>query len=63
MDITLSLKEESRIYLVDRDDGRQKLVKENTNEIFLHLKAGDARLLRVQPMKEEAFTIEYRLDK
>lgn len=63
VDITLSLKEESRVYLVDRDDGRQKLVKENTNEIFLHLKAGDARLLRVQPMKEEAFTIEYRLDK
>ena len=63
VDITLSLKEESRIYLVDREDGRQKLVRENTNEIFLHLKAGDARLLRVQPMKEEAFTIEYRLDK
>ena len=60
---TLSLKNDSRLYLVDRNDGRQKLIKEGTKEIFCHLKAGDATLLRVQDMNEEAFTVEYRLDK
>ncbi|MBO4950905.1 MAG: hypothetical protein J6E38_07825, partial [Clostridia bacterium] len=60
---TLSLKNDSRLYLVDRTSGRQKLIKEGTKEIFCHLKAGDATLIRVQDMKEEAFTIEYRLDK
>jgi len=60
---TLTLKNDSRLYLVDRNDGRQKLINEGTNEILCHLKAGDATLIRVQDMKEDAFTVEYRLDK
>ena len=62
-DISLSLKGENRLYLVDRADGRQKLTEENASCIKLSLDAGDAVLYRVQPMAEEAFTLEYRLDK
>lgn len=60
-DITLSLKNDSRLYLVDRADGVQKVMEENTREIKLHLDAGDAVLLRVQNADEEAYLIEYEL--
>ena len=62
-DITLSLKEQNRIYLVDRTDGKQKLTAENAPSLSVHLEAGDAALFRIQPMSEQAFTVEYRLDK
>ena len=62
-DITLSLKGQNRIYLVDRTDGRQKMTNENASALSVHLEAGDACLFRVQPMSEKAFTLEYRLDK
>lgn len=61
--VTLSLKNESRIYAVDRTDGRQKTIDENTKRICLILSAGDGTLLRVQPSTEEAFTVEYRIEK
>ena len=31
--------------------------------LSVHLEAGDAYLFRIQPMSEEAYTVEYRLDK
>ena len=60
-DITLSLKNDSRIYIVDRNDGTQKVLEESTKEIKLHLEEGDAVLIRVQNSCEEAFIIEYEL--
>ncbi len=62
-DITLSLKGENRIYLVDRTDGRQKIVAEGAKTLSCHLEAGDASLFRIQPVTEEACTVEYRLEK
>lgn len=62
-DITLSLKGKNRLYLVDRTDGKQKIHAENAVSLSVHLEAGDACLFRVQPMTEEAFTLEYRLEK
>lgn len=62
-DITLSLKGQNRIYLVDRTDGKQKIHSENAATLSLHLEPGDACLFRVQPMSEDAFTLEYRLEK
>ena len=62
-DITLSLKGQNRIYSVDRNDGKQKITAQNANSLSVHLEAGDAMLFRIQPMSEEAFTVEYRLEK
>ena len=61
-EIKLSFKGEKRVYVVDRNDGEQKLMKENCSELVLELCAGDAILIRVQDAGEEAFTIEYKLE-
>ena len=60
-DITLSLKNTSRLYVVDRTDGKQKLLEDSADKINVSLAEGDAILIRVQDAKEEAFTIEYSL--
>ena len=61
--ISLKLNRDYRIYEVSRDDGMQYVQNEGTDTLSLHLEAGDAVLLRLQPSEEEAFTIEYRLVK
>ena len=60
-DITLSLKNTSRLYVVDRTDGKQKLLEDSADKINVSLAEGDAILIRVQDAKEEAYTIEYSL--
>jgi hypothetical protein len=61
--VTLKLKGTYRIYEVSREDGLQYVVDDATETLSLHLEAGDAALLRLQPAAEEAFTLEYRLVK
>lgn len=58
---TLSLKENSNVYLVDRTDSTQKCIAQNVSSVEIELAVADATLLRVQPATEEAYTVEYRL--
>ena len=62
-DVTLSLKNASRVYEVSRKTGKQQVMLENTDTIRMHLDKGDAAFFRIQPAEEEAFTLEYRLEK
>lgn len=62
-DVTIGLQRKSRIYEVDRNDGTQKPICEEADRIFVSLDAGDAVLLRVQDSSQEAYTIEYRIEK
>jgi hypothetical protein len=61
--ITLDLKDSSRIYEVSRVTGQQNVIWDETKQINVTLAKGDAILYRIQPAAEEAFTIEYRLEK
>ena len=61
--ITLDLKENSRIYEVSRITGKQNVIWDETKQINVTLEKGDAILYRIQPAADEAFTIEYRLEK
>ena len=61
--VTLKLNGTYRVYEVSREDGLQYVVDDATETLSLHLEAGDAALLRLQPAAEEAFTLEYRLVK
>lgn len=61
--ITLDLKDNSRIYEVSRVTGRQEVIWDETKQINVTLAQGDAILYRIQPASEEAFTVEYRLEK
>ena len=61
--ITLDLKDNSRIYAVSRITGLQEVIWDETKQINVTLAKGDAILYRIQPAAEEAFTIEYRLEK
>ncbi len=60
---TLKLNDGYRIYEVSKKDGLQYVAYENTSELAIMLAPGDAMLYRVQKADEEAFTIEYRLEK
>ena len=51
-----------RIYEVSREDGKQRIICENTDAIPVALPQGDAILLRLQKAEEEAFTLEYSLN-
>ena len=62
-DITLELKDNSRIYEVSRETGRQNVICDSTAQIRITLAAGDAVLYRIQSAKEDAFTLEYRIEK
>ena len=61
--VTLKLNKNYRIYEVSRDDGLQYVKNDCTDMLSLHLEAGDAALLRLQPAEDKAFTVEYRLVK
>lgn len=61
--LRLKLNGSYRIYEVSRDDGMQIVKDEQTDVLALYLDAGDAMLFRLQPSEEEAFTVEYRLEK
>ena len=62
-DITLELKATSRVYEVSRKDGEQYVICDSADQIQVHLQPGDLALYRIQPAQEEAFTVEYYLDK
>ena len=61
--VTLKLNQSYRVYEVSRDDGMQYVQHDGTDLLSLHLQAGDAALLRLQPAEDEPFTVEYRLVK
>lgn len=61
--VTLKLNKSYRVYEVSRHDGLQYVKNDCTDIVSLHLKAGDAALLRLQPAEDNAFTVEYRLVK
>ena len=61
--VSIKLNKDYRIYEVSRDDGAQYVKDDGTDTLSLHLEAGDAVLLRLQPAEDEAFTVEYRLVK
>ncbi len=60
-DVTLSLKDNFRVYEVSKEDGKQRVVFDNVDGLKLTIQPGDAYLLRIQKASEEAFTIEYEL--
>jgi hypothetical protein len=61
--VELKFKENVRLYSVSRITGRQELMDGEGTAFSFDLAAGDAALVRVQPASEEAYTIEYRLEK
>jgi len=62
-DISMKLKTEKRVYEVSEKDGMQRVLHENACEMDIHLKPGQARLFRIQDAAEEAFLMDYILDK
>ena len=58
---TLGLKEEFRVYEVNREDGKQRVICEKTGVLPVKLESGDAVVLRLQKAAEEAYTIDYIL--
>ena len=61
--VELKFKENVRLYNVSRTTGRQELMDGEGTSFSFDLAAGDAVLVRVQSAAEEAYTIEYRLEK
>ncbi len=61
--LSLPLKKSFRLYAVSRETGRQSVICDCADTMDVTLAPGDATLLRVQDAAEEAFTIEYRLEK
>ena len=57
------MKKNYRIYEVSRETGRQSVLDDGTDKLTVTLAAGDAVLVRVQDAAEEAYTVEYRLEK
>ena len=60
-DISLSLKDDYRVYEVSKQDGKQRVICDGTDKISLTLAPGDGVLYRFQKASEEAFTCEYEL--
>jgi len=61
--VELSLNKNYRIYEVSRETGRQSVLDDGTDRLTVTLAPGDAVLVRVQDAAEEAYTVEYRLEK
>ena len=61
--VNLDLSDNFRVYEVSKTDGYQYVVEDNTNKLSVELSAGDMALFRLQRASEEAFTIEYVLEK
>ena len=57
----LNLKDACRVYEVSGENGMQSVKQKSTKCLDVELAAGDAVLLRVQSVKEEASLLEYRL--
>lgn len=61
--ITLYLNGSYRLYEVSKTDGLQHMKADSISKIDVTLAPGDAVLYRLQNSSEEAFTIEYKLNK
>lgn len=61
--LKLNMKKNSRIYEVSKETGRQSILEEAVDQLTVTLAPGDARLIRVQDSADEAYTVEYRLEK
>jgi hypothetical protein len=61
--VTLDLSDDFRIYEVSKKDGYQHVVADSAKQLSVDLIAGDMALFRLQRASEEAFTIEYVLEK
>ena len=61
--ITLDLSDDFRIYEISKKDGYQHVVADSTKQLSVDLIAGDLVLYRLQKASEEAFTVEYVLEK
>jgi len=59
----LKLKNASNVYRVSDEDGKQRLVFEDSETLVGYLPAGGLALYRIQPADEEAYTVEYYLCK
>jgi len=59
----LKLKQGFRVYEVSKEDGMQRVKQEGKDILKLDLASGDAVLMRFQDPGEEAFAIDYILDK
>ena len=57
------MKNTSRIYEVSKKDGVQRVVADAADQLELTLGKGDMALFRIQPAADEAFTVEYVLEK
>ena len=60
-ELELNLKGNFRVYEVSKQDGKQRMIVDNTNKITLALNPGDAVLYRFQVSSEEPYTCDYKL--
>ena len=61
--VVIDMKATSRIYEVSKKDGVQRVVAGAADKLEVTLGKGDMALFRIQPAAEEAFTVEYVLEK
>ena len=61
--LSLSLKNRSHVYEVQKTDGEERLVYEDTASVSVSLRAGDLVLYRLSDASEELCTLEYCLEK
>ena len=57
------LQKEFRVYEVSKSDGKQRIRNEKVSKLGMLMKPGDAVLLRFQDAAEEAYLIDYALQK
>lgn len=61
--IRLSLRRPFRLFRIRTEDGLEHLADESTKSLTVSLGPGGFALYRLQPTEEEAYTVEYYLDK
>ncbi len=61
--MALPLKRTARIYRVSKQDGLQFVTADAADTLYVTLAPGDGALFRLQDAAEDAFTVEYRLQK
>lgn len=62
-DIKIELKNEMRVYEISAVDGLQKVYSETADSLAMRLKPGQARFFRLQNAAEEAYFVDYILEK
>lgn len=62
-DLTIALKAPANVYEVSPEDGQQHLVAQNAASVTAHYVPGDMKVFRIQPAAEDAYLVEYYIDK